>query len=149
MKGNMSGLFGKAPLTSDIGLLLEIGVIATLLIGRFIFARKGKVTSHGYTLTIAIVLHAISVLSIMIPSFARSTDILFTDFFSPAIILTWIHAPLGLLVLILGAYLVLEWRFKPPQDTCYKRVKLMRPLWLLWMLSLAMGILIYLSIAIY
>jgi hypothetical protein len=145
----MSGLFGKAPVTSDIGLLLEIGVIATLLVGRFIFARKGKITSHGYTLTIAIVLHAISVLSIMIPSFARSTDILFTDFFSPAIILTWIHAPVGLLVLILGAYLVLEWRFKPPQDTCYKRVKLMRPLWLLWMLSLAMGILIYLSIAIY
>lgn len=144
----MSGLFGKAPVTSDIGLLLEIGVIATLLIGRFIFARKGKVTSHGYTLTIAIVLHATSLLSIMIPSFANVINNPLTNFFSPAMILTWIHAPLGSLVLILGAYLVLEWRFKPPKDTCYKRVKLMRPLWLLWMLSIAMGIVIYLSIAI-
>jgi hypothetical protein len=145
----MAGFLGKTPLSSDIGLFLEVGVIATLLVGRFFFARKGKVISHGYTLTIAIVLHSISVLAIMIPSFARSIDILFTEFSSPAIILTWVHAPLGLLVLILGAYLVSEWRFKSPQATCYRRVKLMRPLWLLWMLSLAMGILIYLSIAIY
>jgi hypothetical protein len=144
----MSGLFGKAPVTSDIGLLLEVGVIATLLIGRFIFARKGRVISHGYALTIAIVLHAISVASIMIPSFANLINNPLTDFFSPAMILTWIHAPLGLLVLILGIYLVLDWRFRPPQDTCYKRVKLMRPLWLLWMLSVTMGIVMYLSIAI-
>jgi hypothetical protein len=144
----MAEFLGKAPLSSDIGLFLEVGVIAMLLVGRFFFARKGRVTSHGYTLTIAIVLHSISVASIMIPSFANLINNPLTDFFSPAMILTWIHAPLGLLVLILGIYLVLDWRFRPPQDTCYKRVKLMRPLWLLWMLSVTMGIVMYLSIAI-
>lgn len=145
----MTGFLGKAPLSSDIGLLLEIAVIVALFAGRYIFARKGRIQAHGLTITIAVILHFISVFAIMIPSFVRSTDILFLDFFSPAIIITWVHMPLGALVLSIGIYLVSEWRFRPPQATCYKRIRLMRPLWLLWVFSLALGILLYLAIAIY
>jgi len=145
----MSGPFGKAPLTSDIGLFLEIGVLITLLVGRYFFARKGRIAAHGYAVTVAIAMHTASVLSIMIPSFAKSADILFTDLLNPPVILTWIHIPLGVAVIVLGIYLIAEWQFRPPGATCYRRVKLMKPLWLLWILSLIMGFLIYLSIAIY
>lgn len=145
----MTGFLGKAPLTSDIGLLLEIAVVVALLVGRFRFARNGRITAHGFSLTIALALHAASVLVIMIPSFAASLDFLFTEFYSPAAIVTWIHVPLGFSVLALGIYLVSEWRFRLPGATCYKRVKIMRPLWLLWVFSLILGFLLYLAIAIF
>jgi hypothetical protein len=144
----MAGFLGKAPLTSEIGLVLEIAVLLLLFIARYKFARNGKTMAHGYTVAIALVLHAISVLAVMIPSLARSLTILISDFFSPAIIATWVHILLGFVALILGARLISEWRFQKPQATCYLRVKLMRPLWLLWTFSIALGILLYLSIAV-
>jgi hypothetical protein len=145
----MTGLLGKAPLTSDVALFVEIAVIVALFVGRFGFARKGRIKAHGVTAMIATALHTVTVLLVMIPSLLRSQNVLFTDFSSPAIILAWIHAPLGLLVLIMGLYLVSEWRFRPPGTSCFKRARLMRPLWLLWVLSVVLGLLIYLAIALY
>lgn len=145
----MAGFLGKAPLTSDIALFLEIAVILVLFIGRYKFARNKRFRAHGVAVATAVALHAFTILLVMIPSFAVSWDILFKDFFSPVIIITWIHAPLGLAVLILGMYLVSVWRFRPPDATCYKRARLMRPLWLLWVLNLTLGLLMYISIALY
>ena len=144
----MAGFLGKAPLTSDIGLVLEIAVLILLFVARYKLARSGKTVAHGCTVTVAFVLHSISVIVVMIPSFARSLDIFISDFFSPAIIATWVHVPLGFVVLILVAYLISEWRFQSPQVVCYRRVKLMRPLWLLWAFSVVLGILLYMSIAV-
>lgn len=145
----MAGFLGKAPLASDIGLLLEITVTVALFVGRFGFARRGKTKAHGLALTFAVILHCISVPVIMIPSFAVSLSILFTNLLSPAIIITWIHVPLGLAVLAIGLFLVLEWRFQTPNVSCYRRVSLMRSLWLLWVFSLILGYLLYLAIAVY
>jgi uncharacterized membrane protein YozB (DUF420 family) len=143
----MTGFLGKAPLTSDIALFLEIAIVIALLLGRFRFARKKKFAAHGYVMAFAVCLHVISVLLVMIPSLAVSLDLLFTDFFSPAILITWIHVPLGTLTLILGAYLIIEWRFRPVSATCQRRAKLMRPLWLLWVFTLILGLIIYATIA--
>ena len=145
----MAGFLGKAPLTSDIGLFLEIAIIIALFVGRFKFARNKRFRAHGFTVTAAIGLHALTILLVMIPSFVVSLDILLKDFSSPAIVVTWIHAPLGLLVLILGMYLVSVWRFRPPDATCYKRARLMRPLWLLWVFDLVLGLFLYIAIAFY
>jgi hypothetical protein len=145
----MAGFLGKAPFASDIGLFLEIAVTVLLFVGRFGFARRGRTRAHGFALASAVLLHFVSVLVIMIPSFVVSTSILFNGFSSPAIILTWIHVPLGLTVLAIGLFLVFEWQFRMPNSKCYKRLGLMRPLWLLWMFILILGYLIYLSIAIY
>jgi hypothetical protein len=145
----MVGFLGKAPLTSDIALFLEVAIIIALFVGRFKFARNKRFRAHGLTLTAAVGVHALSILLVMIPSFAVSLDILLKDFFSPAIIITWVHAPLGLAILILGVYLVSVWRFQSPEATCYKRARLMRPLWLLWVFNLVLGLLLYISIAFY
>lgn len=145
----MADFLGKAPLTSDIALFLEIAIIVALFIGRFKFARNKRFRAHGVAVTTAVALHAFTILLVMIPSFTVSLDVLFKDLFSPVMIITWIHAPLGLAVLILGVYLVSVWRFRPPGATCYKRARLMRPLWLLWVFNLVLGLLIYISIAFY
>lgn len=144
----MAGILGNAPLTSDISLLLEIAVIIALFVGRFRFARNKRFTAHGFTLTFAVILHAVAVLLVMIPSLVSTVDFLISDLSNPVVIITWIHAPLGLVVLILGIYLVLGWRFQSPNASCYKRAKLMRPLWVLWILSMILGVLIYIAIAV-
>ncbi len=145
----MVGLLGRAPLTSDIAFFLEIVVFLVLIFGRFRFARRGKIRAHGLSLAGATAMHTISVVFIMIPSLARSLDLLFTDLSNPIIILAWIHIPLGLLTLILAIYIISRWRFQRSNSPCYGRVRLMRPLWLLWILSLILGFVIYASIAIY
>jgi hypothetical protein len=42
---------------------------------------------------------------------------------------------LGLSVLTAGLFLVIGWRFRTPNDSCRRRVSLMKPLWLLWLSS--------------
>ena len=146
----MAGFLGKAPLTSDVGLLLEIVVIAILFFGRFGLARKKRIKEHAVLMLTAVVLHAASVLLIMIPSFEVYLIMIgFSGFFSPAMIITWIHAPAGSIALLLGGYLVVNWRFRSPAVACYKRNRLMRPLWWLWIFSLSLGLLIYASIAFF
>lgn len=144
----MVWFLGKAPLTSDIAFVLEIAVLIILVFGRFRLARKGRLVGHGASMMIAVVLHSISVFVVMIPSFAVSLSIL-GEFSSLAIIVTWVHVPIGLVALVSGIFLVTTWRFCPPEKSCYSRRRLMRPVFWLWVLSLALGILIYLAIAIY
>ena len=144
----MVSFLGKAPLTSDIGLFLEIAVTVTLLVGRFTFARRRRIRAHGFAVTVAFVLHCISVAVIMVPSFAVSLSIL-ANVLNPVFVITLVHLSIGAMVLVLALFLVLEWRFQAPNSTCYKRARLMRPLWLLWVLSLILGYLLYLSIAFF
>lgn len=144
----MTGFLGKAPLISDIGLILEIAVIIILLFGRYRFARRKKFATHGFMMAFAVGLHTVSILLIMIPSLLASLSVFLGNLQMPAVILTWIHVPTGALALILGAYLILKWRFKSA-STCYRRAKLMRPVWWLWILSLILGLFIFAAIAFF
>jgi hypothetical protein len=144
----MAGFLGKAPLTSDVGLLLEIIVLALLIFGRFRFAGKGKIRKHAFSVLTAVILHITSILLIMVPSFEvylSATGV--SGLFSPASIITWIHVPMGTIAIAMGIYLILNWRLRQTFTACYKRKSLMRPLWWLWVLTLTLGMLIYVSIA--
>jgi uncharacterized membrane protein YozB (DUF420 family) len=94
-------------------------------------------------------LHASSVLLIMVPSLAKSLNLILSEFYNPAILITLIHAPLGASVIIVAIWLVSKWRFRHAIDSCYKRTKIMRSIWLIWIISLVLGYLVYLSIAIF
>lgn len=143
----MVGILGKAPLASDVAFFLEILVIILLFLARYEFAGRGRIRKHGYTMAVATSVHAISVLLVMIPSLARSLDFVIGEFFSPIIIITLIHIPTGSVTLVLGSYLVIKWGYRRSERTCYKSGGLMKPLWLLWLFSLALGFLIYVVIA--
>jgi uncharacterized membrane protein YozB (DUF420 family) len=141
----MLGLLGtKAPLVSDISLLLEISILIVLFVGRR-YAKKGKYKTHGFIMTSAVTLHALTILLVMTPSFALFVDVLGSD---PAIlgligtIIVSIHVPAGLVAEILGVLFVAQWGFKPTIG-CIKRRRLMLPLFLLWALSSILGIAIY------
>ncbi len=144
----MAGL-GKAPLTSDIGLVLEIAVIVILIIARYRFARRGIFDKHGQLMAVAVGLHAVTLLLVMIPSLALSLTAFFRDFRNPAVLITWVHVPSGALTLILAFFLIVEWRFRSVSPSCYKRARLMRPLWWLWLFAMILGVLIFVIIAFF
>jgi hypothetical protein len=145
----MPGFIGKAPITSDIGLILELAVIVILFFGRFGLARKKRFKDHAILMLAAILMHAASILLIMIPSFEASLGLLFSDFFSPPFLITWIHAPVGSISIILGSYLVVNWRFRSPDVACFKMKRFMRPLWWLWTFSLSLGLLVFIAVAFF
>lgn len=144
----MAGFLGKAPLLSDLGFLLEITVLISLLVGRFWLIRSGMIRAHGVAVAVATILHTICVPLVMIPSFSRSFTFVLTNLLNLGVIVTLIHVPLGSIVLILAIALIVEWRFRSPNATCFRRTKLMRPLWLLWIFSLFLGLILYVMIAL-
>ncbi len=144
----MAGFLGKAPLLSDVGFVLEVTVLISLLVGRFWFARAGMIRAHGSVAAFATILHTICVPLVMIPSLSRSFTFVLTNLLNPGVIVTLIHVPVGTIVLILAIALIAEWRFRSPSATCFRRTKLMRSLWLLWILSLFLGLILYVMIAL-
>lgn len=146
----MSGLLGtNAPITSDIALLLEIAVLIILFTSRFRFARGTKFVKHGYTMAAAVLLHGVTILLVMVPSFVLGF-VLNPYGLSPfwlAILL--IHVPAGLTAWVIGLFLVEEWMFRSgTQLKCMKRTRLMRPLFWLWVFSLIFGIALYAAYSI-
>jgi uncharacterized membrane protein YozB (DUF420 family) len=140
----MSGLFGtRAIVLSDFGLLLEIVVLAILFFG-FMGGRSRNFRRHGLTMTVAVVLHAVSIFLVMAPSFVAFVDISSTLGLA-GIVLLGIHVPVGILAEVLGVFLVAEWRFQPVENAaCKRRKRLMRPLFVLWVSGVVLGVLVYL-----
>jgi membrane-associated HD superfamily phosphohydrolase len=127
----------------DLTLVIQIIVLFILLLG-YKFKMNMKFRNHGITMSVAVLLHLISIFTIMIPSMINFSNLLITEIASIPIILTWIHAILGVLSIIIGIFLVAEWRFRaPPNMTCIKRKPLMKPLIIMWVSGLILGIIIY------
>ena len=141
----MSSIFGtKATLLYDVNLLLQILILILLFIGRK-FVKDKKHKNHGIMMTIAVTLHTISILLIMIPSFVTYFGLTISSF-SLGIVITWIHAIVGILAEVLGIFIVVKWRFQPePMKICGKRRKFMIPLFILWTFALILGIAFYIQ----
>lgn len=88
----------------------------------------------------AVILHISSILLITGPSFIIYFNTPTRDIRNFGLIITWIHAIVGLLSAILGIYLVATWRFQaPPKMDCARRKRLMKPTLTLWALTLILG----------
>lgn len=125
-------------------LIIEITVLFLLLLG-YSFKRKFKYRSHGFTMTGAVILHLISILSIMIPSFVLAVV---PDFIIPQPLLLvslvgLIHGVAGLVAIALGLYLVVAWRFRVDVSGCFGRKKIMPIALSVWVLALILGIVLY------
>ena len=140
----MSGILGtRASLLYDINLLLQIATLLLLVLG-YKYVKDNKLRRHGLTMAVATILHTSSVLLIMVPSFIAYFGILIGDFRNLGVIITWIHAVVGILTMMFGIYLVAIWRFQPPaRMICARKKWLMRPTLALWAFALILGITFY------
>lgn len=139
----MGFLGTRAEITADFTLLLQIVILFVLLLGYKLKMDK-RFRRHGITMSLGVVLHVISILLVMIPSLISFSDLLITEISTIPVLVTWIHALIGLLAVIVGLFLIVEWRFRyPPKMTCAKRRPFMKPLFTMWTIASLLGIVVY------
>ncbi len=107
----MSGLLGtRAPVSSDLNLILQIALLALLLTG-FIFGKRktgSGLKLHGRLMTILVALNALAILLIMGPSLFTNFGAAVGEISTFGFPLTLLHHSIGLIAEILGAVLVFK-----------------------------------------
>jgi uncharacterized membrane protein YozB (DUF420 family) len=131
-------------LIGTASLIIQIVVFFLLLLG-YQSKRKQKFRKHGIVMAIALLLHLVTILAIMIPSFALAVLPEFIIPYPTMVIslVGLIHGVTGIIAVILGGYLVAAWRFKTDASGCFKRKQTMRITITVWFLSLILGIVLY------
>lgn len=131
-------------LIGTASLIIQIVVFFMLLLG-YQSKRKQKFRKHGIVMAIALVLHLVTILVIMIPSFTLAVvpEFIIPDPTMVISLVGLIHGVTGIIAVVLGGYLVAAWRFKTDASGCFKRKQTMRITITVWFLSLILGIVLY------
>lgn len=128
-------------ISPQVNAVLQVVITVLLLISIGIKGRQ-RYFLHGFTMLAGVLLNLLSFVLIMFPSLLR-TAIIYIQPFHIISLMTVFHSALGLVVLILGLWLVASWHLKSSPKECFKRKKLMRVTTALWILVLLMGFLLY------
>jgi uncharacterized membrane protein len=131
----------SAPVSSDISMILQLGVMVVILVG-FVFANRRSFMSHGVVMFIATLLNTGSILVVMIPVALRLGDSSIIGFN----MLFRTHALLGIIIEAAAIYLLADWRFQKPGPTCFQRKNWMLTLTLVWIGELILGMLLYIRL---
>jgi uncharacterized membrane protein YozB (DUF420 family) len=130
---------------ATVSLSVQISVLF-LLLGGYTFKRMKKFRQHGITMLTAVVLHSAVIWTWMIWSlfsFFGSGSINFADVTA---VVTLVHAFTGIVVELLGIWLVCSWRLRADMQTCFKKKRIMLVTLTLWLITLSLGIILYLVI---
>jgi uncharacterized membrane protein YozB (DUF420 family) len=140
----LTGIFGTgAVLQTDVNLILQIVMFLIIVIG-LVYKNKRKFKIHGGIMGIAVILHVLSILLVMGPSFSEGYDFFTTATSELGVQTTWIHAIPGAIAMIMGIILVGAWALRPSNIAACSRMKrLMDITVLLWLISLIFGIATY------
>ncbi len=140
----MSLLGDPFALAATASLVIQIIVLVVLLYG-YSLKRRNKFRQHGTTMLAAVVLHAISIFAVMVPSFFSgfSSPEAF-DFTSILVITALIHVPLGIIAFVLGLWIVASWHLQTDLKPCFKKKLVMRSTIIIWIIALLLGVYLYL-----
>jgi uncharacterized membrane protein YozB (DUF420 family) len=130
---------------STVSLGIQIVVLCLLIAAVFLKTHK-KYRQHGIVMFSAIALHIVSILAVMVPSFRAYVGpgvINFSDFWA---IVTLVHVSAGFITAFFGIWLVGSWHLKTDIQGCFKKKRVMDVTLILWMLSIVLGISLYLVI---
>ena len=131
-------------LAATISLTVQITVLCLIVLGYYM-RRKNKFRQHGTIMTASLLVHLITIFSIMIPSFVGAVipQHLFINPLEIISIVGLIHGILGLTVAALGVWFVGTWRFKSDLSVCFKKKRPMRFAIAIWITTLTLGIILY------
>jgi hypothetical protein len=140
------GLFNpNAVFLSDVNLLLQLTNLVILILA-FTFKSRKQYLRHGATMGIAVTLHTVSIFAVMVPSL-MSISGLFENLLAPFSLALLSHAVLGSLVELLGLYLVASWALNHwKEKVCFGNKRFMMPTIILWLIEIAFGIYVYISL---
>ena len=142
----MSGIFGtNAVLITDVNLLVQI-VSFILVLGALVYKAKRKFKIHGSIMGVAVLLHFVTFLIAMGPSFVGSITFLTTETLLTGVQTLWVHALSGAVSLVLGFFLIIAWVPKVSDiKGCFGRKRIMDATAVSWTISLAFGIATYIA----
>ena len=140
----MTGIFGTGALfQTDINLILQIVMFLIIIIG-LVYKNKRKFKIHGGMMVIAVILHILTFVLVMGPSFSEGYDYFTTAASDLGVQTTWIHAIPGTIAMILGIVLVGAWALRPSNiAACSKMKRIMDITTILWLVSLIFGVATY------
>ncbi len=131
-------------LVATISLVFQLAVLVLLVAG-FQLKKRFRFRLHGFTMLVALVMHIVAVGAIMIPAFVISLiPKTLEEPLSLVGILSPLHAALGSITIIIAGLIIGSWRFRKSTKFCAPKRKLMRAAFILWLVSLSIGILFYL-----
>lgn len=131
----------SAPFNSELSMVLQL-LSLSILVFSFIVVKHKKHKAHGALMFLAWLLNIVSVIGVMIPSALSPLDTSISGFN----LLFRTHIVLGIIVLGISVYILVEWRFREPGPTCFQRRKWMLGLSLAWMGQLITGMLLFLRL---
>lgn len=101
---------------------------------------------HAAMMGFSIVLHTVSIVTIMVPSLLSMHGLL-ENLPSRFALLTLTHATIGSLVEIMGIWLVVSWFFNMASiEKCFGRKNVMRVTMALWLIELILGVYVYMML---
>ena len=129
-------------LEATISLVLQIAVVTLLFVAIQLKNRK-KYREHGSLMVAAVILHLITVLAVMGPTFGTFFNSSGTIVFDATVIMSLIHVALGSIAVVIGIWIVASWHFKTDVKGCFTKKKIMGPTFALWTLSALWGKIMY------
>jgi uncharacterized membrane protein YozB (DUF420 family) len=133
------------PIAATISLILQIVVLVLLFAGVGLKGRK-RFRQHGIVMLTAVVLHTIIILAWMVPSFSILSFSGSINLADMIVVTILVHAFMGIAADLLGIWLVASWRLRADMKTCFAKKSLMRVTITLWLITLFLGIVLYLKI---
>ena len=134
-------------LLATINLGAQIVVLVLLLAGYWL-KRMEKFRQHGMTMLTAVVLHLIMVFTVMLPSFVSAViPTVLANTSAVVLVIGPIHGTIGIIAAVLGVWIVASWRLRASLQYCgldKSKKKLMLFTLVLWLVSIFLGILLYL-----
>lgn len=134
----MGFLGTSAPLQSDLSLIVQVITLVVLMYG-VMRVKKKEYIRHAYLMLGSLTLTLWNAFIVMVPK-ARSLVRVYRPY--GLSLLVRIHLTFGVIVLLLGFYLMWVWRLEEP-GPCFKQSGKMRILVGLWMLEALGGFVIY------
>ncbi|HZL64684.1 MAG TPA: DUF420 domain-containing protein [Thermoleophilia bacterium] len=140
-------LTSKAPLGSDISLIVMIVAAILFTVGWRLAARK-DLEAHRWVMTAAVILNLIPVATWMIRYFALYTFPELPQQLGKGVYaLTTIHAIVGVIGVVLGVFVALRGNELVPKALRFKDYKaFMRPAYVLYMAGTVLGVAVYLVV---
>ena len=127
-------------LIATVRLVLQITVLM-LLFGSLWLKGKKKFRQHGITMLMAVILHTISIVVVMMPSFGVITS---GEFSAVVSAITYVHGIAGILAEVFAVWIIVAWRLRTSLQYCALKKKHMRITLIVWLTALLLGMLMYL-----
>ena len=130
-------------IAATTSLIIQILVFGLLIYG-YVLKKKLKFRQHGLTMLSAVILHAITIFGVMVPSFVGgfSHPGAF-DFSNMLVVSALVHTVTGLIAFVLGVVLAANWRLRKDLNPCFAKKQLMRVTIAIWMIALVLGMILY------